>query len=97
MELSERRANKQQKNAPDVRLLSTTQAATYLGVSRWTVSGILQLQGISQSCGSFEGDEGRVLTRPLPEMPYQVPPVLLRQVLQRDTDPSFDLTERTLS
>jgi DNA (cytosine-5)-methyltransferase 1 len=41
--------------------------------------------------------EGRVLTRSVPEMSYQVSPVLLRQILQPNTDPSFDLTERTLT
>ena len=38
MVLSERSpAIKQQKEAPEVRLLSTKDAATYLGISRWKV------------------------------------------------------------
>jgi DNA (cytosine-5)-methyltransferase 1 len=41
--------------------------------------------------------EGRVLTQSIPEMPYQEPPVLLQQILENNPDPSFDLTERTLT
>jgi DNA (cytosine-5)-methyltransferase 1 len=41
--------------------------------------------------------EGRVLTRLLSEMPNQRAPVPLRQILEPQADPCFDLTERTLS